>query len=348
AGDVNNDGLADIIVGAPKIDNGNINEGMVDVYYGSDSHIDQYPNWRVEGATNPFVVRLFPGWLRFGSSPFWIIVLTLNVFWYLSAGSIKSEFFQSYWYVSSILFTLGYAFIYRIQLNETHETFFLSIIKLISKFFGIKLIKDFEYVLYRTKLSTSEKNRLKYNTTKIEEILINIEDSRFYRHHGIDLKSFVRSFLSLFEMYRKRHGVLKSGGSTITMQLCRTLFIPSNQNPIFRKFVEILLSFWIENQFSKTEILGFYITSVRFEKGRNGIISATKYFFSEKLDKNYTNEEAFFLIERLSNISSTYRIQRVKSIFDRISNNIEIDWERLIQVYSVQENKKLITQYNNV
>ena len=49
AGDVNNDGYDDIIVGAPKNDFGNNNEGLVSVYYGHDSHIDEYPDWRIEG-----------------------------------------------------------------------------------------------------------------------------------------------------------------------------------------------------------------------------------------------------------------------------------------------------------
>jgi len=54
--------------------------GMLGLDYG---HLQlTIPNWRVEGATNPFVIRLFPGWLRFGSSPFWIIMFSLNILWY--------------------------------------------------------------------------------------------------------------------------------------------------------------------------------------------------------------------------------------------------------------------------
>jgi penicillin-binding protein 1A len=282
------------------------------------------PNWRVEGATNPFAVKLFPGWLKFGSSPFWIIVLTLNVFWYFSLPSMNHDLITKYWYVINILITVFYALVFRIQLNETHETFYLLVVKNISKLLRIKLIKDFEYVLYRSKLSVNEKDRLKYKTHNVEQILIEIEDSRFYKHNGIDFKSIVRSVLSLSNRYRKKKGLLKSGGSTITMQLCRTLLIPSNQNPIRRKAIEMLLSKWYERQFSKSDILAFYLTSVRFEKRINGIISATKYFFPNKVEKTYSNEEAFFLIERLSNISSTYRIERIKNLFDRISSSVDI------------------------
>jgi penicillin-binding protein 1A len=174
------------------------------------------PNWRVEGATNPFVVKLFPGWFRFGSSPFWIIILTLNVFWYFSIDSLNSNFIQNYWHFISIGITVIYAIIYRIQLNESHETYYLVVIKNISKILRIKLISNFEYILYRAKLSVNEKNRLKYRTGNIEKILLNIEDKRFYKHRGIDLKSMIRSIFSLSSKYRKKNGILKSGGSTIT------------------------------------------------------------------------------------------------------------------------------------
>jgi penicillin-binding protein 1A len=306
------------------------------------------PNWRVEGATNPFVIRLFPGWLKFGSSPFWIIALTLNVLWYFSIPSIDFLWVKSYWVVISILITFFYALIFRVQLNETHESFYLAVVKNLSKILRIKLIKDFEYVLYRAKLSVNEKDRLKYNTANVEKILIEIEDSRFFEHNGIDLKSIGRSILSLSGKYRKKKGLLKSGGSTITMQLCRTLLIPSNQNIVNRKIVEVLLSFWCEKQFTKREILNFYLTSVRFETRINGIISASKHFFSDIDKKDFSNEEAFFLIERLSNITSSYRLERIKCICERISRTVEINLESLLSIYEEQKMKGTITQYNNV
>ncbi len=233
-------------------------------------------------------------------------------------------------------------------MNETHESFYLLTVKNISKLLRIKLIKDFEYVLYRSKLSVNEKYRLKYKTHNVEQILIEIEDSRFYKHKGIDFKSIGRSVLSLSKRYRKKRGLLKSGGSTITMQLCRTLLIPSNQNLICRKVIEVLLSIWCEKQFSKTDILAFYLTSVRLEKRINGIISATIYFFPNKEERAYTNEEAFFLIERLSNISSTYREERIRNLYERVSNFVEINWDILLSIYEEQERNNAIQQRTKV
>lgn len=302
------------------------------------------PNWRVEGATNPFVIRLFPGWLSFGSSPFWIIMFSLNILWYLTYKEIDYEIVKKNWYVTNILLTLFFSLVYRIQLNETHESFYLSFVKTLAKTLRIKLIDQFEYVLYRTKLSVYEKNRLRYNTSIVEKLLIEIEDARFFKHNGIDFKSLGRSILSLSSTYRRKKGLLKNGGSTITMQLCRTLFIPSNQNVIFRKIIEMLLSKWIEKQFRKTEIIDFYLASVRFERKVNGIISATNHFFPKKSDKNYSFEEAFFLIERLSNISSTYRIERIDSLLSRISSKNQINKNKLINLYKELEKNNTIQQ----
>lgn len=300
------------------------------------------PNWRVEGATNPFSVKLFPGWLRFGSSPFWIITISLNIFWYLTHSLVEITLLNKYWYFINILITIAYALIYRIQLNETHETFYLSLVKWTSRVLKIKLLENFEYILYRTKLAVYEKNRLKYNTEILSKILIEIEDSRFYKHRGVDYKSLIRSILSVNTRYRKKNGFLKSGGSTITMQLCRTLFIPSNQNTLRRKIIEILLSSWFEKQFKKTEILDIYLTSVRFERNINGIISATNHFFKAKTEKEYSYEEAFLLIERLSNISSTYRVIRIESILERIPSKKNISKEKLFNLYKKIEHKNLV------
>lgn len=302
------------------------------------------PNWRVEGASNPFLIKLFPGWFSFGSSPLWVIILALNIIWYLTYRQINNNFINNYWFLISTIFSLLFLFIYRTQLKELHETFFLMIIKVMAKLLRIRLVKQFEYVLYRLKLSVYEKERLNYNIEKIKEILIEIEDKRFYKHLGVDVKSLGRSILSIFKFYRKSKGILKNGGSTITMQLCRTLFIPSNQNTFFRKFIEIILAFWIENQFSKAEILDFYLVSVRFEKKINGIIAAEKYFFPEVNNQDFSYEEAFFLIERLSNITSSYREDRINSLLERIDIRDKINKEKLINLYKRVEKSGKISK----
>lgn len=314
--------------------------GMLGLDYG---HLQlTLPQCRVEGATNPFVVKEFPGWLSFGSSPFWVIVLSLNILWYLTYEYTALKALENYWFFINVLLTLLFSCFYRIQLRESHETFGLFIIKNISKILNIKLIKNFEYVLYRVKLAVYEKNRLQYDTSTIEQVLIDVEDSRFFKHKGVDIKALSRSVLSMFDSYRRKKGLLKSGGSTITMQLCRTLFICPNEKVMRRKVVEILLSLWLEKQFSKLEIIAFYLASVRFDRKINGIILATKHFFPNKKNKEYSYEEAFFLIERLSNISSTYRLERIESLLSRIGIAQQINKSELIKLYREAEVEGLI------
>lgn len=300
------------------------------------------PNWRVEGATNPFVIKIFPGWFKFGSSPFWIITIALNLIWYLSSKIIYSETPWVFWYFINIAITIFFIFIYRYQLKEVHETMFLVFVKSLAYIFQIKLLPNFENIIYRGQLAVYEKNRLKYETKNLEKILVNIEDIRFYSHRGIDVKAFLRAFLSLIPYFRKKKKYVKSGGSTITMQLSRTLFIPSNQNRFFRKIVEILLALWLDKQFSKEFILSLYLTSARFETGKNGFISATKHFFPDKKNRIYSNEEAFFLIERLSNVTSTYRVERVKSLYDRTKDQLDLSWDIIKNIYDDQVQAKRI------
>ena len=120
------------------------------------------PNWRVEGATNPFVVKLFPGWFKFSSSPFWVVVLTLNVFWYLSIPSVNYHWVTAYWYIISSVITLIYAYNFRIQLKETHETFYLIVIKNISRILGYSELSSF---------SRSFKKRKGISPTKFKKIV---------------------------------------------------------------------------------------------------------------------------------------------------------------------------------
>ncbi|RKS03198.1 biosynthetic peptidoglycan transglycosylase [Flavobacterium sp. 102] len=300
------------------------------------------PNWRVEGATNPFVIKYFNGWFVFQSVPFWVLTIGLNVIWWLATKE-KELYEVSFhcpeinWYFGNIAITVWYLFIFRRPLNEQHETAYLNFVKLISSIFRIKLLKNFEYILYRAKLSSIELDRLKVNYSKLKLILIDIEDKNFNSNSGISLKSLIRGFLSRFKYFRNKYNFIQHGGSTITMQLCRTLFIPSNQNKYFRKIIEILLSHWISKQFTKNEILNIYISSVRYEKGVNGLSDAIKYFFGELNKKDLNNEEAFFLVERLSNVTSTVNWERIKHLTNRTS--INIDEKKLKSIY-----EKLISE----
>lgn len=303
------------------------------------------PNWRVEGATNPFAIKYFNGWLQFKTTPFWLITITVNAICFLTIQNISPAYLPAkfnlpetnWWYLSHFVITIVYLFIFRRNLNDRHETVYLNFVQIICYILRVKLVDNFEYIIYRAKLSYLELDRLRVNYETLSKILVDIEDKDFYKNHGFSIRALFRGFISRFKCLRDRFGYIEHGGSTITMQLTRSLFIPSNQNKYLRKISELLLSLWLNGQFTKGEILKLYITSVRYEKGVLGLSNAVKHFFGDIKDKTLTNEEAFFLVERLSNITSTVRQERITHLTTR--TNVAIDKERLMNIYKEQVEK---------
>jgi penicillin-binding protein 1A len=304
---------------------------MLDLDYGSLQLV--LPHWRIEGASDPLSIKIFPGWLSVVSFPFWIITVSVNIILYISLSHVISSW---YWY--NILIFVFFAFQFRKRLCDNHETVYLLLIKNFVSIIHLKLTKNFEYVLYRAKLAAHELERLKIDVSNVKKILIILEDNKFYNHRGIDLKALFRGFLSNFKYFRNKKGYLPSGGSTLTMQLARTLFIQAEDyNKLFRrKIIEILLAKWLDRQLNKDLILGIYLSSVRFGDGVFGIASASKYWFNGPLKKSFTNEEAFFLVERLSSPSLFYNRNKIEAWAVRTQKIIpELNLEKLFTLYEM-------------
>jgi penicillin-binding protein 1A len=299
------------------------------------------PNWRVEGATNPFVIKYFNGWLNFKTMPFWILTITVNAIWWITTKDLPHFSFPLWankikisWFIGNVIISLTYLWVFRRNLNDRHETTYLNFIEMFCAVLRVKLVDNFEYIIYRAKLSYLELDRLKVNYEKLTKILVDIEDNDFNSNIGISFRSLLRGFLSRFKFIRKKTGYIQHGGSTITMQLTRSLFIPSNQNIYLRKVSELLLSLWLNRQFSKVEILKLYVASVRYERGILGLSNSIKHFFGDLKGKELTSEEAFFLVERLSNITSTVNWDRISHLTKR--TKVEIDEKKLKQIYDRQ------------
>lgn len=120
------------------------------------------------------------------------------------------------------------------------------------------------------------------------QALVATEDRRFYMHKGVDPLSIFRALVSNV----RGHGV-KEGGSTLTQQLTRALFL-SNERSLQRKLKEIILAYQIEQALSKQEILELYMNHVYFGQGAYGISAAANVFFS-KDPKSLTVTEAALL-----------------------------------------------------
>lgn len=296
------------------------------------------PNWRVEGADQPFALRLFPGWLTYVAYPFWIIaIITCSVVFFLSAFVVKNYNFPLseneggllLVFIAGTWFTL-IAFAYRVSLFDANERFRLLVYKFLSKLIFLPLAENFEYIIYRAKLAAYENSRIHISGTSLKKFLIFIEDKNFHNHKGISYKALIRAALSQFGVGRR------SGGSTIHQQLIRTLFIRDLKKPLRRKIVELGLCRWIEDIFSKQDILDIYLASVRFERGVFGIAASMKHFWGE-IVKEPSNAQAFFLIERVSNIHSGLLSDKVIQTAKNAQKNgllASSDLQELIGIYN--------------
>lgn len=103
--------------------------------------------------------------------------------------------------------------------------------------------------------------------------LLATEDRNFYRHFGVNPFSVARA---MWVNYRA--GVVRQGGSTVTQQVAKNLFL-SPDRTMRRKVQELLLSFWLETKFSKDQILALYFNRVYFGGGTYGIEAAARRFY---------------------------------------------------------------------
>ncbi|GAA0329013.1 transglycosylase domain-containing protein [Oceanobacillus oncorhynchi subsp. oncorhynchi] len=118
------------------------------------------------------------------------------------------------------------------------------------------------------------------------EAFVAVEDRRFYEHQGIDLQSISRA------VYRDILARSKvEGGSTITQQLSKNLFL-SNDKSWTRKIKEMMASLYLERRLSKDEILELYVNQVYFGEGVYGLQKASEYFFSKDVDDLTISEGA--------------------------------------------------------
>src|SRR5690606_3417471 len=103
--------------------------------------------------------------------------------------------------------------------------------------------------------------------------VIATEDRRFYDHFGIDLKGLARAiYVNL------REGRLVQGGSGITQQLAKNIFLTPERS-LHRKGQEVLLALWLEREFTKDQILELYLNRVYFGAGTYGVDAAARKYF---------------------------------------------------------------------
>ena len=117
--------------------------------------------------------------------------------------------------------------------------------------------------------------------------IVSIEDKKFFRHHGIDYRALLRAVKAMVQ-----NGEVKQGGSTITMQLARNIFL-SQEKTWQRKVEEMYIATELENKYSKDQILEFYLNNIYFGNGYYGIQSAARGYFDSDVENLSLSQIAF-------------------------------------------------------
>lgn len=138
-----------------------------------------------------------------------------------------------------------------------------------------------------------EENRVLIPIERISPILtktiVAIEDNRFYRHNGLDFIGIGRAFIRNFKAKR-----FVEGGSTLTQQLARNLFLTRQRN-LSRKLAEAILAIQIERRYTKTEILQMYLNQVYWGHNAYGIESASRLYFNKSAEEINLAESALLV-----------------------------------------------------
>jgi penicillin-binding protein 1A len=144
------------------------------------------------------------------------------------------------------------------------------------------------------------------------------EDRRFYRHFGIDPLGLVRA-----SFRNATAGTVVEGGSTITQQLAKNLFL-SPKRTMARKLEEVIYAIWLEQRFTKDEILELYINRVYFGGGTYGVEAASQHYFG-KPARDVTLPQAALLAGLLkapSKYTPTRSVKLAASRVDEVLDNM--------------------------
>ena len=109
----------------------------------------------------------------------------------------------------------------------------------------------------------------------VPKAFVAIEDRRFYDHYGVDPTGITRAAIA-----NVMHRGVAQGGSTLTQQLAKNLFL-TQERTLTRKLQEAMLAVWLERKFSKTQILELYLNRVYFGSGAYGIEQASLRYFGK-------------------------------------------------------------------
>jgi penicillin-binding protein 1A len=152
----------------------------------------------------------------------------------------------------------------------------------------------------------------------VPKAVLATEDRRFYSHFGVDLIGLVRaSFANL------RAGRVVQGGSTITQQLAKNVFL-SSERSFKRKIQEVMLALWLEHKFTKDQILTIYLNRVYLGAGTYGVEAAAQRYFGTSARRLSIHEAAVIagLLKAPTRFSPATGLERAKTRAQEVLDNL--------------------------
>lgn len=144
-----------------------------------------------------------------------------------------------------------------------------------TRVFGMSFVDSKGELLTRRGAFQSETIQISEMPPYLPAAFLAIEDRRFYQHKGLDPRGLARAIWVNF-----RAGRTIQGGSTITQQLAKNLFL-SNDRTMARKFKEVFLTVWLEKHLTKDEILTLYLNRIYMGASTYGIDAAAQFYFGK-------------------------------------------------------------------
>lgn len=192
-------------------------------------------------------------------------------------------------------------------------------------------------------------NRIHLTFDEIPQVVIDAllaaEDQSFYEHQGFDVQGMARALL-----VNLSNQSIEQGGSTVTQQLVRNIFLSHDQT-YERKLTELIYAYQLERHFTKEEIIELYVNAIYFQNGAYGIEAAAKLYFNKRASELTLSETAFLcaipnrphLFDPFVNIEKTH--ERKEWILAKM---LEMDVIDLGEYEDALEAKIMIERYERI
>lgn len=166
----------------------------------------------------------------------------------------------------------------------------------------------------------------------LKDSVLLLEDRRFYSHSGYDIKAIGRALIADIKA-----GRFVQGGSTITQQLAKNVFLTSEKS-IKRKITELYISINLEKVYSKDEILEMYFNVIYYGEGAYGVQAASKKYFSKNVwELNKTECAVMATIPKSPNNNNPIKNPnglsiKVDKVLDYLNNKIASDEKKNLKI----------------